>query len=164
MRHATLQRPFKVMSTSPSSKMDGSANFLQWSDACCDAATGGILMSKIEDEACNLTEEMTLNNYQWSNERGQPERVRGKFYVDSLTLLTAKMDVMTQRLDRLNVNAMNSCASSLTCERCGSYDHVTMNCQVRNLLALFPNEHVAYVNNFQHRPNHDPYSNTYNSS
>jgi len=28
-----------------------------------DAATGGTLISKIEEEAYNLTEEMTLNNY-----------------------------------------------------------------------------------------------------
>ena len=35
-----------------------------------DAAIGVILMSKTEDEACNLIEEMALNNYQWSNERG----------------------------------------------------------------------------------------------
>jgi len=27
-----------------------------------------------------------------------------------------------------------------------------------------PSEHIVYVNNFQPRPNHDPYSNTYNRS
>jgi len=78
-----------------------------------DAASGGILMSKTKDETYNLIEEMPLNNYQWSNERGQPRRVRGKFDVDALTLLTTKMDVMTQRLHRLNVNVVNSCAPSL---------------------------------------------------
>jgi len=31
-----------------------------------DAAAGGTLMSKREDEAYNLIEEMTLNNFQWS--------------------------------------------------------------------------------------------------
>jgi len=40
-----------------------------------DAAASGTLMSKTEDEAYNLIEEMSLNNYQWSNERGQPKRV-----------------------------------------------------------------------------------------
>ena len=34
-----------------------------------DAATGGTLTSKTEDEAYNLIEEMTLNNFQWSTER-----------------------------------------------------------------------------------------------
>ena len=32
-----------------------------------DAAVGGTLMSKIEEEAYNLIEEMALNNFQWSN-------------------------------------------------------------------------------------------------
>ena len=60
-----------------------------------NAATGGTLMSKIEEEAYNLIEEMTLNNYQWSSERGQPKRVGGKYEIDALTLLTTKMDAMT---------------------------------------------------------------------
>jgi len=34
-----------------------------------DAAAGGTLMRKTEEEAYNLIEEMALNNYQWSNER-----------------------------------------------------------------------------------------------
>jgi len=31
-----------------------------------DAATGGTLMNRTEDEAYNLIEEMALNNFQWS--------------------------------------------------------------------------------------------------
>jgi len=42
---------------------------------------------------------MTLNNFQWSAERGQPERISGKYEVDALTLLSAKVDAMTQRLN-----------------------------------------------------------------
>jgi len=54
--------------------------------------------------------------------------VGGKFDVDALTSLTAMMDVVTQRLDKLNVNAFNSFVLSPTCDGCGSYyDHVTMN-------------------------------------
>jgi len=52
-------------------------------------------MNKTEDEEYNLIEEMELNNFQWSTERGQPKRVRGKLEVDVLTLLSAKVDVMT---------------------------------------------------------------------
>ena len=97
-----------------------------------DAATGGTLLSKMEDEVYNLIEVMTLNHYQWSNECGQPKRVGDKFDVDALTLLTAKMDAMTQTLDRLSVNAVNSSIPSPTCDRCGSLDHETLNCQVEN--------------------------------
>jgi len=38
------------------------------------------------------------------------KRVRGKLKVDALTLLSAKVDAMTQRLVRMNVNAVNSSA------------------------------------------------------
>jgi len=129
-----------------------------------DAAAGGTLMSKTEEEAFNLIEEMALNNYQWSSEYGQLKRVGGKFDVDALTLLTAKMDAMTQKLDILNVSTVNSCAPFPTCDRCGSYDHVTKNCQVENPFAPSPSEHVVYVNNFQPRPTNDPYSNSSNPS
>jgi len=112
-----------------------------------DAAAGDTLMSKREDEAYNRNEEMSLNHYQWSNECGQPKGVGGKFDVDALTLLTPNMDAMTQRFDRLNVNAVNSCAPSPTCGRCGSYDHETMNCQVGNPFAISPSEHVGLTSN-----------------
>ena len=109
-----------------------------------------------------MIEEMSLNNYQWSSERGLPKRVEGKYEIDSLTLLTAKMDAMTQKLDKLNVYAVNSCAPSPLCDRCGLLEHVSENCQVGNPFAPPHVEHAAYVNNFQPRPNHDPYSNSYN--
>ena len=73
-----------------------------------DAAAGGTLMNKAEDKAYNLIEEMALNNFQWSTKRGQPKQVGGKLEVDALTLLSGKVDAMTQRLDRMNVNAVNS--------------------------------------------------------
>jgi len=109
-----------------------------------------------------LIEEMVLNNYQWSSEHGQPKMVGGKYDIDALTLPTVKMDAMTQKIDKLNVNAVNSCAPSPLCDRCGSLDHVIENCQVRNPFAPPHVEHAAYVNNFQPRLNHDLYSNSYN--
>ena len=67
-------------------------------------------MNKMKDEAYNLIEEMALNNFQWSTERGQPKRVEGKLEVTTLTLLFAKVDAMIQRLDCMNVNVVNSSA------------------------------------------------------
>jgi len=55
--------------------------------------------------------------------------------VDTLALLTVEMDVMTQRLDHLNVNVMNACVSSPPCDSCGSFDHITWNNQVGNPIA-----------------------------
>ena len=60
-----------------------------------DVMAGGTLLSKTEDEAYNFKGKMTLNNYQWSNERDQPKRVVSKFDVDALTLLTTKINNMT---------------------------------------------------------------------
>jgi len=96
-----------------------------------DATAWGTFMNKTEDEAYNLIEEMALNNFQWSTEQGQPKQVGGKLEVDALALLSAKVDDMTQRLDRMNVNAVNSNAPA-PCEICGSIKHVTLNCQVES--------------------------------
>ena len=100
-----------------------------------DAVADGTLMSKMEDEAYNLIKEMVLTNYQWSNERRQQKRVGCKFDVNALTLLTTKMDAMTQRLECLNVNVVNARAASPTCDCCGSFDHLAVNCQVGNPFA-----------------------------
>jgi len=96
-----------------------------------DAAVGGTLMSKTEDEAYNLIEEMTLNNFQWSSERVQPRRVRGKLEVDAFTLLSDKVDAITKRFDQLDVNAVNSSVPSL-CEICGSIEQISLHCPVRS--------------------------------
>jgi len=40
-----------------------------------DAFAGGTLMSKTEDEAYNLIEEIVINNYQGSNKRGQAKSI-----------------------------------------------------------------------------------------
>jgi len=125
-----------------------------------DAAAGGTHMNKREDEAYNLIEEMALNNFQWSTERGQPKQVGGKLQVDALTLLSAKVDAMTQRLDHMNVNVVNSGAPP-HCEICGSVDHLTLNFQIGSPFTQGNNE-VNYVHNFNPRPTNDPYSNTYN--
>ena len=117
-------------------------------------------MSKTEDEAYNLIEEMTLNIFQWSIYRTQPKRVRGKLEVNAITLLSAKLDAMTQRLDQMNVNAVNSSGPS-PCKICGSIEHITLNCQVGSPFSQEPNE-VHYVQNVNPRPTNDPYSNTYN--
>jgi len=84
-----------------------------------DAVTRGALMSKPEGEAHNLIEEMILNNVQWFPKQGHPKWVGGKLEVDALALLYAKVDPLTQRLERMNVNVVNSSAPS-PYEICGS--------------------------------------------
>ena len=119
-------------------------------------------MNKTEDEAYNLIEEMALNNFQWSNEGAQPKQVGCKLEVDALTLLNTKTDAMTQRLERLNMNALNSSAPPPSCEICGSIDHFTENCQVGSLFAQNTSDQVNYINNFDLIPTNGPYSDIYN--
>jgi len=59
----------------------------------------------------------------------------GKFDDDTLTLLTTTMDAMTQRLECLNVNAVNTCAPFRPCDGCESFDYVTLSCQVESPFA-----------------------------
>jgi len=60
-----------------------------------DAMMGGTLMNKTEDEAYKYNKEMTLNDHQWSSEKGQSKLVRGKLEFDALNLLFAIVDVIT---------------------------------------------------------------------
>ena len=69
---------------------------------------------------------------------------------------------MTQRLERLNVNAVNSSSPSSSYVICGSIDHLTEHCQVGSPFAQNSTGQVNYVNNFNSRSTNDPYSNTYN--
>ena len=61
-----------------------------------DVMAGGTLMSKTEDKAYNLIEEMSLNNFQWSTERTQPKRVGGKHGANAISSLSTKVDAVTQ--------------------------------------------------------------------
>jgi len=129
-----------------------------------DAAAGGTFMNKTEDEAYNLIEEIALNNYQWSNQRSQPKRVGGKLELNSISMRSTKVDAMSQKLERLNVNSISTSTYSLSCEICGSVYQLTVNCQVRNPFTQDASDSVNYVNNFNPKPTNDPFSNTYNPS
>jgi len=69
---------------------------------------------------------------------------------------------MTQRLEQLNVNAVNSNAPPPSCEICGSINHLTENCQVGSPFVQNTSDQVNYVDNFNPRPTNDLFSNTYN--
>jgi len=57
-----------------------------------------------------------------------------------------EVDVMTQRLDNLNVNVVNSSAPP-PCEICDFLEHLTLNCHIGSPFAQNTSE-VNYVNNF----------------
>jgi len=58
-------------------------------------------MNKTEDEAYNLIKEMSLNNFQWSSKRAQPKRVGGKLELDAISILSSKVDAISQKLKHL---------------------------------------------------------------
>jgi len=65
-------------------------------------------MNKTEDEAYNLIEEMALNNFQWLSEKAQPKHIGGKLELDVISMLSSKVDAMSQKLECLNVNSVSS--------------------------------------------------------
>jgi len=55
-------------------------------------------MAKPINEAKQLFEEMTSNNYHWRSERGQPKR-GGRHKIDAFTMLASKVDVRLKKVD-----------------------------------------------------------------
>jgi len=90
-------------------------------------------MNKTEDEAYNLIEEMSLNNFQWSSERAQPKWGGGKLELNAISILSSKVDAMSQKLEGPNVNSVST--PSPSCDICGSVDHLTVHCQVGSSFA-----------------------------
>jgi len=129
-----------------------------------DVEAGGTLMNKTEDEAYNLIDELTLSNYMWSNERSQPKRVSSKLELYAISMLSTKVGATFQRLEWLNVNSISSSMPSLTCEICGSADHLAMNCQVESPFTQDVSDRVNHVNTYKPGLANDPFSNAHNFS
>jgi len=64
------------------------------------------------------------------NERTPFKKASGEFDVDALTSLTSKMNVITQRLDRLNVIVVIAYVPSPPWDSYRPFGHVTLNCQI----------------------------------
>ena len=128
-----------------------------------DAAAGGALMGKSIEVAKALLEDMAANNYHWSNERGPQKKSGSKYEVDAVDMLASKVDALAQRFDRLSTphpgspsNAMY--AVGMSCEVCGIQGHIAAECQAH----LQGVEQVNAFQNYNPRPQGNPYSNTYN--
>ena len=65
-----------------------------------DAAAGGTLNSKTLEESLRLFADMAKNNYQWGNNKGK-QKVVGKFEVDLMTTLVAKMEALSHQVATL---------------------------------------------------------------
>jgi len=131
-----------------------------------DAAAGGALMGKSIKAAKALLEEMASNNYHWSSERTTSKRASGVYGVDAVDLLASKVDALAQRFARLGTPSWSQVGSSIgamfevgaLCEMCGLQGHVAAECH-----SMYQGvEHANAMQNFNPRPQNNPYSNTYN--
>ena len=72
-----------------------------------DAAANGSLMNKTHGEAMDLIEDMALNSFQWgSNDTRIVKKQAGVLDVDNLTAISAKLDALVRRMDKMQVNAV----------------------------------------------------------
>jgi len=51
-----------------------------------------------------------------------------KLELDDVSILSSKVDAMSQKLERLNVNSVSSSTPSLSCDIYGSVDHLIVHC------------------------------------
>ena len=122
-----------------------------------DAAAGGSFENKTMEESYTLIEKLAQNHAQWSIDR--TPRAGGKHDVDTITMLTAKMEAMQRKIDSLSNQPSGK--AIITCNFCGIVGHSALECtQGMASTDLDGSEQVNAVwNNNQRR---DPYSNTYN--
>ena len=111
-----------------------------------DAAAGGALMAKGEDQAWDLIEEMANNNSLWPTERSLIQRIAGIYEVGANTAVSVKLDQICKYMETLSTQSNIGATSSTY----GGAPEPTQ-----------PEETVNYVNNFNRQEN-NPYSNTYN--
>ncbi|XP_044468620.1 uncharacterized protein LOC123198100 [Mangifera indica] len=122
-----------------------------------DAAANGSLMGKTSDMALHLIEEMASNSCRWPNDRASQRRHLGVHEVDGITMVNAKLDALTKKLERLDMKVVRTSS----CENCGG-DHASFECQMGTHYAHeLTNEQVNFLN-YNQRGQGNPYSNTYN--
>jgi len=102
-----------------------------------DAAAGGALMNKTYTRAYALIEDMAQNHYQWTGERvitvvsPPPSKKEADMYeVSTLDHLSAKMDTLFQKFDKLSVSVVTPAPVSPPCEVCGILGHTSIECQL----------------------------------
>ena len=83
-------------------------------------------MSKTPEDALDLFEEMANTQSLWSNERTITKKAEA-IEVDNFTILNAKLDALTKRMDKVNINVVSTLSSSYElCHRC----HPIIECQM----------------------------------
>jgi len=124
-----------------------------------DAAAGGVLMNKNYTTTYALIEDMAQNHYQWTSERATivvapstSRKEEGMYEVSTLDHLSAKVDALFQKFDKLTVSGVTPPPTSPPSEVCGIFGHTCVECQLGSAVAS--PEQVSYAQyNQRMRPN-----------
>ena len=71
-----------------------------------DASTGGVPMSKSEDEAYQLLKNMAINNYQWLSERATLKKSTRMYEVDVFSNLAGQVSLLTKQFQPTQLQNM----------------------------------------------------------
>ena len=93
-----------------------------------DVAIEGIIMSKMPGDALDLIKEMANTQSLWTNERAI-SRKGGSIEVDVLTMVNARLDSLSKRIDKMSVKAVSTSPLSSFCELCQGR-HPTFECHL----------------------------------
>ena len=111
-------------------------------------------MRKTPVDAYALLEKMATNNYQWHGERNQPRKTTGAYEINSLSIVNAKLDTLTKKLERLNFAGHTS--QVLYCEICGA-GHAKVECQNTDPYSQGCSiEQLNALNNYNGKPQGNP--------
>ena len=95
----------------------------------------------------------------WSNKR-DISRKRGSIEVDIFTMVNAKLDSLSKRIDKMTVNVVSTSPLSSFCELCqGRYP--TFECHLMQNLSI---ENISYMSNFNGQQQNIVHGNAYNPS
>jgi len=133
-----------------------------------DAAAGGALMNEKYTRAYGLIEDMAQNHYQWTNERvitavnaSPSKKEEGMYEVSHFDHLAAKVDVLTQKFNKMSISAVSPAFVLPPCEIYGVFGHIGVDCELGNVA-----ENIEQVNYAQYnqgmRQNQKIYKNPQN--
>jgi len=84
---------------------------------------------------------MAQNHYQWTSERAvtvvapPPSKKEASMYeVSNLDHLSAKVDTLSQKFDKLSVSVFTPAPVSPPCEVCGMFGHTGVECQLGSVV------------------------------
>jgi len=106
-----------------------------------DVAASGALMNKTYTGAYALIKDMAQNHYQWTSERTvtvvappPSKKEAGMYEVSTLYHLSAKVDTLFQKFDKLSVSVVTPAPVSPACEVCGMFGHTGIKCQLGSVV------------------------------